>query len=48
VAAGDVADWSQARALVRASFEVTEYEPRASSDWHAAYERFQQLAAAKI
>jgi len=47
VAAGDVADWAQARALVRASFEVTEYVPRPSSDWQAAYARFKQLAAAK-
>jgi rhamnulokinase len=47
VAAGDVADWAQARALVRASFEVTEYEPRSSDAWQAAYERFNQLVAAK-
>ena len=47
VSAGDVADWAQARELVRASFEVTEYVPRPSSDWQAAYERFKQLAAAK-
>ncbi|MGD9647637.1 MAG: rhamnulokinase family protein, partial [Pirellulales bacterium] len=45
VAAGDVADWAQGRALVRASFEVSEYEPRPAHGWPAAYERFQQLAS---
>ncbi|MBX9792106.1 MAG: rhamnulokinase [Pirellulales bacterium] len=47
VASGDVADWAQARALVRASFDVTEYLPRRTHDWQSAYERFQQLVTAR-
>lgn len=43
VAAGDVADIHQARAVIRHSFEVVEYEPHNTAHWDDAYERFLAL-----
>jgi hypothetical protein len=33
------------RALVRRSFDLVYYEPRAPAAWDAAYARFKELAA---
>jgi rhamnulokinase len=38
--AGELADLSEARAVVRNSFELTTVEPHASAEWERAYERF--------
>ena len=43
VASGDVADISEARAVVRESFEVTEYQPRETAKWDDAYARFAKI-----
>jgi rhamnulokinase len=40
VAAGDVDSIAEAREVVRASFEVDEYEPRETAAWDDAYARF--------
>jgi rhamnulokinase len=40
---GHVASPAEIRAIVRRSFPVAEYEPRADGEWAAAYDRFQQL-----
>lgn len=43
VAAGDVCSIAEARAVIRASFDVQEFLPRHSQRWDDAYGRFQQL-----
>ena len=43
IAAGAVTDIAEARAVVRDSFSVDEYEPRDRASWDAAYERFTTL-----
>ena len=43
VASGDVADIQQARAVIRNSFDVVEYEPRNTAQWNDAFERFMKL-----
>ncbi len=40
VSAGDVGSIAEARDVVRASFEVEEYEPHETATWDEAYERF--------
>jgi len=44
VAAGDVASIAEAREVIRRSFEVTMYEPRNTSAWNDAYQRFVGLS----
>jgi sugar (pentulose or hexulose) kinase len=41
--AGDVAGITEARELIRRSFEVVEYTPQSPAAWDDAYGRFQQL-----
>jgi hypothetical protein len=43
VALGELADIAEARALVRCSFPVETYEPRGTSAWDAAYQRYVNL-----
>jgi sugar (pentulose or hexulose) kinase len=43
MATGDVKSLVDARAIVRASFDVKRYEPRDSSQWDVAYQRFRAL-----
>ncbi|MBR5515831.1 MAG: rhamnulokinase [Clostridia bacterium] len=43
MAAGQVKDLSQARQVVRDSFEIKCYEPKDADKWDAAYERFLKL-----
>ena len=43
LALGVVSDLSEARALVRRSFEVTTYDPRDTAAWDEAYERYLKL-----
>jgi rhamnulokinase len=43
VAAGDVADIAEARQIIGASFEVTEYFPTETSAWNDAYGRFREI-----
>jgi sugar (pentulose or hexulose) kinase len=45
VAAGEVGSIADAREVVRASFEVDEYEPRAAAAWDEAYERFLKVVS---
>ena len=45
MATGDVKSLADARAIVRASFDVKRYEPRDTQRWDGAYERFSQLPA---
>ncbi|MBN1589906.1 MAG: rhamnulokinase, partial [Pirellulales bacterium] len=45
VSAGDVGSIAEAREVVRASFEVEEYEPRDTAAWNDAYERFLKVAS---
>jgi rhamnulokinase len=40
---GHVSSLEEGRALVRRSFDVTSYEPRASSAWEEAYDRYLTL-----
>jgi rhamnulokinase len=40
VAAGDVSSIAQAREVIRSSFEVEQYEPKNTSAWDEAYQRF--------
>ncbi len=42
IGAGVLRDLSQARAVVRSSFEVVKVEPRGSAGWDAAYDRFRE------
>jgi rhamnulokinase len=43
VTAGDVSSIAQAREVIRRSFEVDEYEPKNTSAWDQAYERFLKI-----
>lgn len=43
VASGDVSGISEARAVIRNSFEVTEYQPRETAAWDDAYVRFEKI-----
>jgi rhamnulokinase len=43
VAAGDVASIAEAREVIRRSFEVDQYEPKNTSAWDEAYERFLKI-----
>lgn len=43
MALGEIASLQEARAVVRASFAPTRYEPKESADWQEARERFAQL-----
>ena len=43
VAAGDVASIAQARDVIRRSFAVEQYEPKNTSAWDQAYERFLKI-----
>jgi rhamnulokinase len=43
VAAGDVSSIAQAREVIRRSFAVEEYEPKNTSAWDQAYERFLKI-----
>ena len=43
IALGRLADLAEARALVRRSFEVETFEPRATAAWDAAYQRYLRL-----
>ena len=40
MATGDVKSVADARAIVRASFDVKRYEPQHTEKWEAAYDRF--------
>ena len=40
MATGDVKSLAEARAIVRASFEVKRYEPQHTDKWEDAYDRF--------
>ena len=44
VTAGDLAGISEAREVVRRSFPVDRYEPRAAARWDDAYARFLEIA----
>jgi sugar (pentulose or hexulose) kinase len=46
IAQGAVSNITQARELIRASFDVQEYYPRQREPWDDAYERFTALVAA--
>jgi rhamnulokinase len=43
IALGLIGSLSQAREIIRASFEVQEYRPRQAEAWDEAYERFEKL-----
>jgi hypothetical protein len=43
MATGDVKSLADARAIVRASFDVKRYEPRDAGKWDEAYGRFKGL-----
>lgn len=45
MAIGRIRSLADARAIVRASFDVKRYEPRGSSQWDEAYQRFLALCA---
>ncbi len=45
VAAGDVSSIAEAREVIRRSFQVEEYEPRETSAWDDAYQRFSKIVA---
>lgn len=44
MALGKISDIAQARAIVKASFPMTEYQPQEQAEWTAAYERFSDFA----
>ena len=44
IASGDIAGITEARAVVRNSFDVTEYLPQKDAAWDDAYERFLKIA----
>ena len=44
MATGDIKSLAEARAIVRSSFNVQQYEPRNSAAWDTAYERFVRLS----
>ena len=43
VSAGDVGSIAEARAVIRNSFDVEQYEPRQPEPWDDAFGRFEQL-----
>jgi rhamnulokinase len=43
MATGDVKSLDEARAIVRASFDVKQYEPANAKEWNSAYEKFQKI-----
>jgi len=43
LALGRLSNLAEARAVVRASFPLTTYQPRDAAAWQAAYSRFQDL-----
>ncbi len=43
LALGEFASWDDARAIVRATFPLETYEPRATGAWDDAYARFSQV-----
>jgi rhamnulokinase len=43
MALGELASLAEARGLIRASFELQRYEPRASSGWDEAYQKLQAM-----
>jgi rhamnulokinase len=43
IACGDVASVSEARAIIRDSFEIAEFKPRDSAVWEEKADRFQKL-----
>ena len=45
IAAGEVKDLAEARALIRASSDITAYEPKNSADWDAHFEKWKGLTA---
>ena len=45
IAAGEVRDLAEARALIRASSDITAYEPKNSADWDAHFEKWKGLTA---
>lgn len=44
MATGDVKSLADARGVVRASFEVKRYEPKAAKQWETAYARYREVA----
>jgi rhamnulokinase len=44
VATGDLKNLSEARSIVRNSFDVKRCEPRSSRQWESAYSRFREMA----
>jgi rhamnulokinase len=46
IAMGDVKDLAEARAIVRASFDVKRYEPKNPAAWDEAYGRYRQVMTA--
>ena len=45
MATGDVATLAHARGVIRNSFEVKRYEPRADKKWDDAYTKYREVAA---
>ena len=45
IAAGEVKDLAEARALIRASSDITAYEPKNSADWDAHFEKWKGLTS---
>ena len=45
IAAGEVRDLAEARALIRASSDITAYEPKNSGQWDAHFEKWKGLTA---
>ena len=45
IAAGEVRDLAEARALIRASSDITAYEPKNSDQWDAHFEKWKGLTA---
>jgi rhamnulokinase len=45
VSGGDVASISQARQVIRTSFDVSDYAPHDTGPWDEAFERFRRLTA---
>ncbi|HZK81829.1 MAG TPA: rhamnulokinase family protein [Humisphaera sp.] len=48
MATGDVKSLSDARAIVRQSFDVKRYEPREATKWDEAYARFRGLSSVTV
>lgn len=47
IAAGEITDLAEGRALVRASFPLRAYEPAEAAAWNAAFERYLAVRAAR-